>query len=101
MGFKSFITKTALRAKGVSKDEAERIAAELEAHPEIVDAMKKLEGNKEVKELLEKIQKEIEEKTKAGMNEMYASTLVMGKYKGEMMKYREEIAPLLQLMMRK
>jgi hypothetical protein len=49
MGFKSFITKTALRAKGVSKDEAERIAAELEAHPEIVDAMKKLEDNKEVK----------------------------------------------------
>lgn len=101
MGFKSFITKTALRAKGVSKDEAERIAAELEAHPEIAEAMKKLEDNKEVKALLEKIQKEIEEKTKAGMNDMYASTLVMGKYKAEMMKYREELAPLMQLMMKK
>jgi hypothetical protein len=78
MSFKSFITKSALRMKGVSKEQ-----------------------DKEVKTLMEKIQKEIEEKTKAGMPEMYASIQVMGKYKAEMMKYREELAPLMQLMMKK
>ena len=101
MSFKSFITKSALRLKGVSKEQAEEIAKQLEEHPEIAEAMKSLEQNKEVKALMEKIQKEIEEKTKAGMPEMYASVQVMGKYKAEMTKYREELAPLMQLMMKK
>jgi len=101
MGFKSFITKTALRVKGVSKDDAERIAKELADNPEIAEQLKALEDNKEVKALLDKIQKEIAEKKKGGMNEMYASTLVMGKYKSEIAKYRNELAPLMQLMMKK
>ena len=101
MGFKSFLTKTALRAKGVSKDDAERIAKELADNPEIAGQLKALEDNKEVKALLEKIQKEIEEKTKGGMAEMYASMLVMGKYKAEIAKYKDELAPLMSLMMKK
>ena len=87
--------------KGVSKEQAEEIAKQLEEHPEIAESLKALEQNKEVKTLMEKIQKEIEEKTKAGMPEMYALIQVMGKYKAEMMKYREELAPLMQLMMKK
>ena len=87
--------------KGVSKEQAEEIAKQLEEHPEIAESLKALEQNKEVKTLMEKIQKKIKEKTKAGMPEMYASIQVMGKYKAEMMKYREELAPLMQLMMKK
>ena len=49
--------------KGVSKEQAEEIAKQLEEHPEIAESLKALEQNKEVKTLMEKIQKEIEEKT--------------------------------------
>jgi sensor histidine kinase regulating citrate/malate metabolism len=59
MSFKSFITKSALRMKGVSKEQAEEIAKQLEEHPEIAESLKALEQNKEVKALMEKIQKEI------------------------------------------
>ena len=84
--------------KGVSSDQAETIAKTIEEHPEMAQSLKKLEDNKEVKGLLEKIQKEIEEKKKAGMPEQYAAVQVMGKYKSELAKHREELAPLMQLM---
>jgi len=98
MSLKSFITKKALQMKGVSKDQAEQIAKQLDENPEIVSALKSLEDNKEVKELFEKITKEIEEKKKGGMNEQYASILVMKKYQSQVLKYREELMPLLSLM---
>ena len=98
MGFKSFITKKALQMKGVSSDQAEKIAKQLDENPDIAQSLKTLEGNKEVKELFEKITKEIEEKKKGGLGEQYAAVLVMGKYKAEIMKYREELAPLMNLM---
>lgn len=98
MGFKSFITKKALQMKGLSSVQAEGIAKQLDANPEIVNSLKKLEDNKEVKELFEKITKEIEEKKKTGLDEQYAAVLVMGKYKNEINKYREELMPLMSLM---
>lgn len=98
MGFKSFITKKALQMKGVSKDKAEEIAKQLDKNPEIVSSLKALESNKEVKELFEKITKEIEEKKKGGLGEEYAAMLVMSKYKAEIMKNREALEPLLGLM---
>lgn len=98
MGFKSFITKQALRLKGVSKEKAEEIAEQLDKNPEIAKSLKALEGNKEVKELFEKITKEIEIKKKNGLGEQYAAVLVMGKYKAEIMKYRKELEPLMGLM---
>ena len=79
---------------------AERISAQIEANPDLMDKMKALEDNKEVKGLFEKIQKEVEEKKKEGMNEMYAGVLVAGKYKAEIAKHREALAPLMQLMMK-
>ncbi len=98
MSFKSFITKKALQLKGISSDQAEEIAKKLEENPEIAESMKALEGNKEVKELFEKITKEIEEKKKGGLGEQYAAVLIMGKYKNEIMKHREALEPLLRLM---
>jgi GTPase SAR1 family protein len=98
MGFKSFITKKALQMKGVSKEKAEEIAEQLDKNPEIAKSLKTLEGNKEVKELFEKITKEIEEKKKGGLAEQYAAVLVMGKYKAEIMKHREALEPLMGLM---
>jgi len=98
MGFKSFITKTALRIKGVSADKAEEIAEQLDKNPEIAESLKALEGNKEVKELFEKITKEIDAKKKGGLGEQYAAVLVMGKYKAEIMKHREALEPLMGLM---
>lgn len=98
MGIKSFLMKKTLQMKGVSKDQAENIVAEFEKNPELASALKSLEANKEVKALFEKIQKEIEEKKKGGMNDMYAAVQVMGKYKSEIAKHREELAPLMQLL---
>jgi len=98
MGFKKFITKKALQMKGVSSDQAEKIAKQLDENPEIAESLKELEGNKEVKELFEKITKEIEEKKKSGMGEQYAAVLVMAKYKTEVMKHRDALAPLMSLM---
>ena len=98
MSIKSFLLKTALRAKGVSKDQAEMISKQLSDHPELAESLKALESNKEVKALFEKITKEIEEKKKGGLDEQYATVLVMGKYKSEVMKYRDELAPLMSLM---
>jgi hypothetical protein len=98
MGFKSFVTKLALRSKGVSADKAEEIAKQLDKNPEIAESLKALEGNKEVKELFEKITKEIDAKKKSGLGEQYAAVLVMGKYKAEIMKHREALEPLMGLM---
>lgn len=84
--------------KGVSSDQAEQIAKAIEEHPEMAQSLKAMEENKELKALLEKVQKEIEEKKKAGMPEQYAAVQVMGKYKAELAKYRDELAPLAQLM---
>jgi len=97
MGFKSYITKKALQMKGMSKDQAEQITKQLEDNPEIAASLKALEGDKEVKALFEKITKEIEEKKKAGTAEQYASIIVMNKYKAELMKHREALAPLMSL----
>lgn len=98
MSIKSFFIKKALQMKGVSKDQADAIAEQMEKNPELVEAMKAIESNSELKALVEKIQKEIEEKVKGGMDQMYASILVMGKYKSEIAKYRAELMPLLALM---
>ncbi|MFA7192498.1 MAG: hypothetical protein WC089_04355 [Candidatus Paceibacterota bacterium] len=98
MSIKSFLMKSALRAKGVSKDQAELLAEKLANNPEIAESLKVLESNKEVKELFDKIQKEIEEKKKGGLDEQYAAILVMGKYKNEVIKHREALTPLLSLM---
>lgn len=98
MSIKSFLMKSALRAKGVSKDQAELLAEKLANNPEIAESLKVLESNKEVKDLFEKIQKEIEESKKSGLDEQYAAVLVMGKYKNEVIKHREALAPLLSLM---
>ena len=84
--------------KGVSSDKAEEIAKQLDENPEIVNALKALESNKEVKELFEKIQKEIEEKKKSGTAEMYASMLVMSKYKSQIAKHRDILEPVMRLM---
>ncbi|ETB63642.1 TPA: hypothetical protein DIC38_03415 [Candidatus Nomurabacteria bacterium] len=98
MGFKSFITKQALRMKGVSSLQADKIAKQLDENPEVLNTLKSLESNKEVKELFEKITKEIEEKKKSGMAEQYAAILVMKKYQSEVMKYKDELMPLMSLM---
>ncbi len=101
MGIKSFFIKKALQMKGVSKDQAESIAKTLDEHPEVAQSLKTLQKNPEVKALFDAIQKEIEEKKKAGMQEMYAAVSVMEKYKSQIAKYREELAPLMQLMGKK
>ena len=101
MGMKKFLMKSALRMKGSSKEDAERIAEQLENNPQMVEALKALDSNKEVKELFEKIQKEVEEKKKEGMNEMYAGMLVAGKYKAEIAKHKDVLAPIMQVMMNK
>jgi len=98
MGFKKFITKKALQMKGMSADKAEELVEQLEKNPEIAKSLKALEGDKEVKALFEKITKEIEAKKKSGLGEQYAAVLVMGKYKAEIMKHREALAPLMNLM---
>ena len=41
----------------------------------------------------------MKEKKKSGMPEQYAMMAVMTKYKAEITKYREELAPLMELMM--
>jgi cell fate (sporulation/competence/biofilm development) regulator YlbF (YheA/YmcA/DUF963 family) len=98
MGIKSFLMKSALRAKGMPKDQAEMLAEKLANNPEIAESLKILESNKEVKDLFENIQKEIEEKKKSGLDEQYASVLVMSKYKNEVVKHKDALMPLIQLM---
>lgn len=98
MSIKSFILKKTLQMKGMKGDQAEAIAKQLSENPEIAESMKALEDNKEIKDLFEKIQKEVEEKKKAGMPDDLAQVLIMGKYKNQIMKYRTELEPLMRLM---
>lgn len=98
MGFKKFVVKQALKLKGVSGDQAELIAERLSSDPALAESMKALEGNKEVTDLFKKIQDEIEEKKKT-MPEQYAAMAVMTKYKAQIAKHRDELAPLMQLFM--
>jgi cell fate (sporulation/competence/biofilm development) regulator YlbF (YheA/YmcA/DUF963 family) len=98
MSIKSFVLKKDLQMKGVSGDQAEKISKELTENPQLAESLKALEANKEVKELFEKIQKEIEEKKKSGIGDDYAAMLVMTKYKAEVMKHRDVLMPLMQLM---
>jgi ribosomal protein S13 len=98
MGMKSFLIKKALQAKGVSKEQAELIAEKLASDPTMADKLKKLEENKELKALFETIQKEMEEKKKAGMPEQYAMMAVMTKHKDMIAKHRDDLAPLMELM---
>lgn len=97
MGIKKFLMKKALQMKGVSSDQAEQIASEMEQNPELAESMKKLEGNKEVMALFKKIQAEIEVKKKGGMDSTMATFSVMSKYKKEIQVYQEELAPLMGL----
>ncbi|HWC57776.1 MAG TPA: hypothetical protein VG621_02410 [Candidatus Paceibacterota bacterium] len=101
MSIKSFFIKKTLQMKGVSKEQAENIAKQISENPELTKSLKALEDNKEVKTLFETIQKEIEEKKKSGMAEIYAAVSVMEKYKSQIAKYKDDLAPLMQLMGKK
>ncbi len=101
MSIKSFLLKKTLQMKGMSGDQAEAMAKQISENPEVMESMKAIEANTELKALFEKIQKEMEEKKKGGMPDQYAMVLVMGKYKSEMMKYRNELEPLMRLMQNK
>ena len=101
MSFKSFFLKKALQFKGVSKEQAEMLAKQIDENPGLVDSLKNLESNTEVKALFEKIQKEIEEKKKNGMADQYAMMMVMTKYQSEIAKYRNELAPLMEFMQKR
>jgi len=98
MGIKSFLMKKTLQMKGVPKEQAEKIAEALNENPQLAESLKALENNPEIKALFEKVQKEIKEKVDGGMPEQYAAVTVMGKYKSEISKHRDELAPLMQLL---
>ncbi len=99
MGIKKFFIKQALKWKGVDGEQAEKIAEQIASNPELVESMKRLEDNKEVMDLFKKIQAEIEEKKKTGMPDMYAQMAVMTKYKADIAKHKDDLAPLMQLFM--
>ncbi len=90
--------KQALKFKGIPTDQAEAIAKQMDEHPELLEQFKKLEDNKELKQLFEKIQKETEDKIAGGMDATMAQMGVMMKYKNEVAKYQAELMPLFQLM---
>lgn len=100
MGIKSWIIKKAIgsKLKGMPQDQVDELVKQIEENPELMKALKGLEDNKEVKGLLEKIQKETEEKIANGMNAEMAQMAVMMKYKDELVKHRDALAPLMQLM---
>lgn len=99
MGLKKFFVKQALKMKGIKGDEAEKMAEQIANNPELVASMKKMEENKELTTLFKKIQEEIEEKKKT-LPEQYAQMAVMTKYKDQITKYKDDLAPLMQLLMR-
>lgn len=100
MGIKSWLIKKALssKMKGLPEEKIDELVSQIESNPELVKSLKALEENKEVKTLLEKIQKETEEKIKNGMNAEMAQMSVMMKYKDDIVKHREALMPLMQLM---
>ncbi len=83
----------------MSGDEADKMAEQIANNPELVASMKKMEENKELTSLFKKIQEEIEEKKKGGMPEQYAQMAVMTKYKDQITKYKDDLAPLMQMFM--
>lgn len=100
MGIKSFFIKKMLKSKlkGVPEDQIDALIKRIEDDPTMMQKMKDLEKNKPVKDLLEKVQKEIEEKVAGGMNPEMAQMAVMMKYQAEFMKHREALEPLAMLM---
>jgi Mg/Co/Ni transporter MgtE len=100
MGLKSFILKKVLKSKikGVGDDQIDAMVKKIEENPDLAKQLKSLEDNKEVKSLLENIQKETEEKIKNGMNAEMAQMATMMKYKNEFIKHREALEPLMALM---
>lgn len=100
MGLKSFVLKKVLgsKLKGMPEEQIDALVKKIEANPDLAKKLKGLEDNKEVKGLLEKIQKETEEKIASGMNPEMAQMSVMMKYKNEFIKHREALAPLMELM---
>ncbi len=100
MGLKHWILKKALgsKLKGVPEDKIDELVKKIEENPDLAKKLKSLEDNKEVKNLLEKIQTETEEKIKNGMNPEMAQMAVMMKYKDEFVKHREALMPLMELM---
>lgn len=68
--FGNFILKKMLRMKGVPEAQIDMFVGMMEKNPE----------------LFQTIAKEIEEKTKTGMNQEQASMLVMKKYEAELKK---------------
>jgi hypothetical protein len=70
MSIKSFFLKQMLKMKGVPEEQIEMITKMMEKDPE----------------LFKKIAKEIEEKKKAGKDEMSAAMEVMRKYQGDIQK---------------
>ena len=100
MGLKSFVLKKVLgsKMKGASEEQINEIVKKIEENPDLAKKLKVLEDNKEVKELLEKVQTETEEKIAGGMNAQMAQITVMMKYKDQFVKHREALAPLMELM---
>lgn len=100
MGIKSFVLKKVLgsKLKGVPEDQIDAMVKKIEENPDLAKKLKVLEDNKEVKVLLENIQKETEEKIKNGMNPEMAQMSVMMKYKSEFIKHKDDLMPLMELM---
>lgn len=95
---KKFFIKQALKLKGVDSTQADQIADQISNNPELLDAISKIEKNPEAKKLFETIQKEMEEKTKNGMDQTMAMMGVMMKHKNEIIKYRDLLEPLMNIM---
>ena len=96
---KKFLLKQVLKWKGgVSGEQADQIAEMLDKNPELLQAMKKIEDNPELKKLFETIQKEVEEHTKKGGNEAILSQVIMQKYQHKLAKYGSDLMPLFQIM---
>lgn len=100
MGLKSFLIKKAIgsKLKGLPPEQVDNLVKQIEENPEMMKSLKALEDNKEVKSLLENVQKETEEKIASGMNAEMAQMAVMMKYKDQFVKHREALIPLMQLM---
>jgi hypothetical protein len=99
MSIKKFFLKQALKWKGgVSGDQAEKMAEMFDKNPEMVDALKKIEDNPELKKLFEKIQADIEEQVKKGAHESILQQTIMRKYQPQLMKYGPDLMPLFEMM---
>lgn len=99
MSIKKFFLKQALKWKGgVSGDQADKIAEMFDKNPEMVDALKKIEDNPELKKLFEKIQADMAEQVKKGAHESILAQTIMLKYQKDLAKYGPELVPLFTLM---